>query len=73
MTESDAPFGARELTLTRVLDAPRELVWRAWTDPARMARWWGPKASTIRFARWTCGRAAISASTCERPTAPSIR
>jgi uncharacterized protein YndB with AHSA1/START domain len=43
MTESDAPFGARELTLTRVLDAPRELVWRAWTDPARMARWWGPK------------------------------
>ena len=32
----------RDVTLTRVLDAPRELVWAAWTDPVRMAQWWGP-------------------------------
>jgi uncharacterized protein YndB with AHSA1/START domain len=32
----------RDVTLTRLLDAPRELVWAAWTDPARMAQWWGP-------------------------------
>src|ERR671918_316609 len=28
--------------ITRVLDAPRELVWEAWTRPDRLARWWGP-------------------------------
>jgi uncharacterized protein YndB with AHSA1/START domain len=32
----------REVTLTRILDAPRELVWAAWTEPKRMAQWWGP-------------------------------
>jgi uncharacterized protein YndB with AHSA1/START domain len=32
----------REVTLTRLLDAPRDLVWAAWTDPVRMAQWWGP-------------------------------
>lgn len=32
-----------ELTLTRTFDAPRELVWQAWTDPDHMAQWWGPR------------------------------
>lgn len=32
----------KELTLVRVFDAPRELVWKAWTDPKLMAEWWGP-------------------------------
>ena len=34
---------AQEVTITRVLHAPRELVWRAWTEPERLARWWGPR------------------------------
>ena len=33
----------REFTSTRVLDAPRELVWAAWTEPEQLTRWWGPK------------------------------
>lgn len=33
----------RELVLTRILDAPRELVFKAWTDPSMVARWWGPR------------------------------
>jgi uncharacterized protein YndB with AHSA1/START domain len=33
---------AQEITLTRVFDAPRELVWKAWTEPEQLARWWGP-------------------------------
>lgn len=37
---------ARDLTLVRVLDAPRALVWRAWTDPAMLAQWWGPDGFT---------------------------
>jgi len=33
--------------LERVFDAPRELVWRTWTDPALLPRWYGPGAETI--------------------------
>lgn len=36
----------REVTLTRIYDAPRETVFRAWTDPKQVARWWGPKMFT---------------------------
>ncbi len=36
----------RELVLTRVFDAPRELVFKAWTDPKRVAQWWGPHRFT---------------------------
>jgi uncharacterized protein YndB with AHSA1/START domain len=32
-----------EITITRVFDSPRELVWKAWTDPMHLAQWWGPK------------------------------
>ncbi|MEJ0025512.1 MAG: SRPBCC domain-containing protein [Rhizomicrobium sp.] len=32
-------------TLTRILDAPRELVFEMWTDPKHFRRWWGPKGS----------------------------
>jgi uncharacterized protein YndB with AHSA1/START domain len=32
--------------ITRTFDAPRELVWAAWTEPERMMRWWGPKDFT---------------------------
>lgn len=31
------------LTITRVFDAPRALVWRAWTDPEQLMKWWGPE------------------------------
>jgi uncharacterized protein YndB with AHSA1/START domain len=33
---------AHEVTITRVLEAPREAVWRAWTEPGQLAVWWGP-------------------------------
>jgi uncharacterized protein YndB with AHSA1/START domain len=33
---------ANEFKLSRVIDAPRELVFKAWTDPKQMAKWWGP-------------------------------
>lgn len=36
----------RDIVITRVFDAPRELVWKAWTDPEHLMRWWGPKEFT---------------------------
>jgi uncharacterized protein YndB with AHSA1/START domain len=38
--------GARELVITRTLDAPRDLVWKALTEPERLEHWWGPKGFT---------------------------
>jgi uncharacterized protein YndB with AHSA1/START domain len=39
----------REIVTTRVVDAPPEAVYRAWTEPEHLARWWGPKGFTNTF------------------------
>src|ERR1700722_9157906 len=36
----------RELVIDRVFDAPPEIVFKVWTEPAHLARWWGPKGFT---------------------------
>ena len=47
MVTADATKTAeREITITRVFDAPRALVFKAWTDAAQLAQWWGPKGFT---------------------------
>lgn len=38
----------REIVLARVIDAPREDVFDAWTDPEQLAAWFGPKGFTIK-------------------------
>jgi uncharacterized protein YndB with AHSA1/START domain len=43
---SAASPGTREVVITRVIDAPRALVFKAWTDPGHLARWWGPEGFT---------------------------
>jgi len=40
------PVSAQEITITRVFDAPRELVWRAWTEPEQLVAWWGSRGWT---------------------------
>jgi uncharacterized protein YndB with AHSA1/START domain len=35
-----------EVVITRLLGAPRELVWEAWTNPEHVAKWWGPNGFT---------------------------
>jgi uncharacterized protein YndB with AHSA1/START domain len=37
---------SREIVITRVLDAPRALVWEVWTKPEHIAQWWGPNGFT---------------------------
>ncbi|HXN89845.1 MAG TPA: SRPBCC domain-containing protein [Methylocella sp.] len=52
MTKIDAKASApasavkREVVITRIFDVPRGLVFKAWTDPEHMARWWGPRGFT---------------------------
>ena len=40
------PAADREIVLSRLLDAPRELVFAAWTDPKQIVQWWGPRGFT---------------------------
>jgi uncharacterized protein YndB with AHSA1/START domain len=40
---------SEDLVITRIFDAPREVVWKAWTDPEHIKRWWGPKNFTAPF------------------------
>ena len=35
-------------SITRIFDKPRDIVWRAWTDPAVIAQWFGPKGSSCK-------------------------
>ncbi len=42
-TDTAATSIERELVVTRILDAPRPLVFKAWTEPEQVARWWGPQ------------------------------
>jgi uncharacterized protein YndB with AHSA1/START domain len=36
------------IEITRVFDAPRDKVWRAWTDPVELAKWWGKRGWTAQ-------------------------
>jgi hypothetical protein len=38
---------SNDFVISRVLNAPRDLVWQCFTDPARMKQWWGPKGVKI--------------------------
>ncbi len=46
-----AESAERELLITRVFDAPRRLVFKAWTDPEHLARWFGPRGFTLPSCR----------------------
>ena len=38
-----------DLVITRIFDAPRKLVFKAWTDPAHLIHWWAPMGCTTPF------------------------
>lgn len=40
-----------ELVITRIFDAPRELVFKVWTDPKHVVNWWGPHGFTAPFVK----------------------
>lgn len=46
-----AAAARKEFVISRVYDAPRDLVWKAWTQGERLAQWWGPKGCKIRVVK----------------------
>jgi uncharacterized protein YndB with AHSA1/START domain len=42
---------SERMVVTRVFDAPRALVWEAWTNPKYVMQWWGPKGFTAPFCK----------------------
>ena len=42
----------REIVTSRLISAPREVVFKAWTDPHQLVHWWGPKGFTNTFHRF---------------------
>ena len=50
--EIDAPEGVPQVTMTRAFDAPRELVFRAFTEPDLLVQWLGPRRLTMEVDRY---------------------
>ncbi len=48
---SEQPSPTRDLLLSRVVFAPREIVWQAWTQPERLMRWFAPEHFTTAAAK----------------------
>lgn len=48
-TENQSNTADREVVITRLINAPRELVFSAWTEPKHLVQWWGPNGFTNTF------------------------
>ena len=47
LRDDETATADREMVITRVFDAPRDMIWAAWTDPNQIVKWWGPHGFTI--------------------------
>ena len=50
-TEHVAGTTGKEFVISRTFDAPRERVWKAWSEAEQLERWWGPKGFAIHIAK----------------------
>lgn len=63
---------AGELVINRIFAAPRDLVYKAWTEPERLARWWGPAGCDLRVARLDLRPGGVFLYAMEMPNTPPI-
>lgn len=54
-----AVAGLKELTITEILDAPRNQAFRTWTEAYHVARWWGPEGFTNPVCEWDARRGGL--------------
>ena len=66
-------YGEGSIVITRVIDASRELVWRAWTDPKMMAQWFGPRGFTASVPELDVRVGGALRASCMGRTATTIR
>ncbi|MFD2247481.1 SRPBCC family protein [Pontibacter ruber] len=51
LNETRPETAAREFVISRVFDAPRNLVFKAWTEAEQLEQWWGPKGLSLKVAK----------------------
>ena len=71
--QSSAGSAEGELVITRVFDAPRELVFKAWTEPEHFVCWWGPKGYPTPFCTIECCFAGLMPEPEEIPKRRALR
>jgi hypothetical protein len=62
---------AHDVIVTRKFDAPRERIWRAWSDPDEVMKWWGPQGFTSPMCRMGSARETPRSCACVRTRAGS--
>jgi len=74
-TEADAVtlFAERELVITRILEAPRRLVFKMWTEPEHLVRWWGPRGFATISSRMNVRPGGIWSRSMRAPDGRIIR
>jgi uncharacterized protein YndB with AHSA1/START domain len=51
MNKSHKEFVENEIVITRVIDAPRSRIFKTWTEPEHLTRWWAPDGCTTPFCK----------------------
>ncbi len=51
--EGQLSGSGRDIVVSRVFDAPRELLWKAMTDPGHVVHWWGPRGFSLTIGEMT--------------------
>jgi uncharacterized protein YndB with AHSA1/START domain len=63
----------RELVITRIFDAPRRLVFKMWTEPEHLVRWWGPSGFTTISGRMDVRTGGVWSRSMRAPDGRVIR
>jgi uncharacterized protein YndB with AHSA1/START domain len=72
MAQQQPAAAGPEFVIARTFDAPRELVWKAWTEPERFARWFGPKGSVVTVNRLELRPGGICHYALKMPNGPDM-
>lgn len=62
----------KEFVIARIFDAPRELVWKAWTEPRNLEQWWGPTGFKIRVSKFDLKPGGIFHYSMQATDAPAM-
>jgi len=73
VADAAALSAERELVITRILEAPRRLVFKMWTEPEHLVRWWGPRGFATISSRMNVRPGGIWSRSMRAPDGRIIR